>query len=436
MLSSIPAPLVGRIRRSEFGVDRPSSPPTQPPPRPQLVTEGQLLGGAYRVRRPIGSGGLGQVLDAMDETLGRRVALKLSWEPNDRLRAEARAIAAFRHPSLPTLHYFGTDRSLDFVVLERIYGVTVSDQLTILQQAEEPMSTREVIELLSATADAISTIHEAGLFHLDVRPSNIMLTADRRVVLMDFGLVVPELGLAAQARHAGTRNYMAPELVGPVDVETARLADIYGLGVTAFELLTGRVPVEVRSVAELARRQDPLPSVRSFRSDVPEELAYLVDAMLDLDPARRPATADTVRRQLTPSRRPVQQTRSYRLMVVEDSPFIAKTLAKYANNALPDVDVQVHYSAESALEALKTWEPDAMLLDMHMDGMNGIELCMYMRGAGIAPSCELIAVSASISADDRELLHLLGIRHFLAKDAQLQARLKPLLVEVRGRQVS
>jgi serine/threonine protein kinase len=174
----------------------------------------------------IRSGGLGQLIDAMDASLGRRVTLKVSWEDDSRLRLETRAMAPFRHASLPTIHSMGHDGDMDFVVLEHLYGITLADQLRLTRDTETLLPIDDVVRVLRATADALSVIHTAGLCHLDVRPDNIIVTADRRTVLVDCGLCVPELDLGRQAQEVATPAYMAPECRTALDQETARLADL------------------------------------------------------------------------------------------------------------------------------------------------------------------------------------------------------------------
>ena len=405
-----------------------------------IFEPGEVLGRLYEIRAVLGAGGMGQVFEAHDHALDRRVAIKAAWPnlPTPALRNEARALAAFRHPSLVTVHGIGVHRGIDYIVMERIYGVSLADEVHRRHRAGTPLEVPEVLEILKWAAEGLAVVHRAGIAHRDVKPSNIMLTPDRRVVLMDFGLVLPEFSMAQQEFIAGSPPYMAPEaLTNVLAAGSGQLVDIYALGATAFEMLAGHVPRDAPDLEALFQLcTKPPPDLRKIRPDVPEALVALIEEMLEPDPGARPQSAESVAWALgrIRDRRDVRAAapRPLRVLVVEDDKDVARVIGFYAKKALGnDIEVSTVHDGVSALTALRRESPDLMLLDLHMPRMNGIEVAMYMRGEGLAPKCGIVSVSAGAQEHDRQLLHQLGIRHVVQKGEGLSERLGEVLREVR-----
>jgi serine/threonine protein kinase len=399
---------------------------------------GETLGRVYEIRRVLGSGGMGQVLEAHDHALDRRVAIKASWPDLGLppLREEARAMAALRHPTLVTVHGLGVHRGIDYIVMERIYGVSLGDLLEQRLSNDQPFGVKEAVAILKSVAEGLAVVHGAGIAHRDVKPGNIMLTPDNRVVLMDFGLFLPEVQMTRADLVAGSPPYMAAEaLTGDLLPGSGPLVDIHALGVTAFELLTGRLPRSGATLQMLYEsHHDPVPDVRKYRPDVPKRLAELITEMMAEAPGRRPQSAEQVGWQLSASVESVAPKKAHgirRVLIVEDDASLAKLMALYVRRALGNhVEVVVAADGEKAVAALHKSAPDVMLLDLHMPKMNGIEVCMYMRGAHVAEDCHVILVSAGAQEHDRQLLSQLGIRHFLTKGGDLGARLSEILVQI------
>lgn len=403
-----------------------------------IFTIGEVVGRVYEIRSVLGAGGMGQVFEAHDLALDRRVAIKANWPnlPAPPLRNEARALAAFRHASLVTVHGIGVHRGIDYIVMERIYGVSLADALDQRAAQAQLMSVDEVMRVLAATAEGLAVVHRAGIAHRDIKPSNIMLTPDHRVVLMDFGLVLPEFDVAQQEKIAGSPPYMAPEaLANVVGRGAGQLVDVYALGVTAWEMLVGRVPhpgyADLQELWE--RLKTPAPLAHELRPDVPDGLSRLIAEMMERDPAARPQSAEVVswqvKRLAAEARRhtPVPR-RQTRVLIVDDDTDIARVLAFYVDKALGRAEITRVEDGESALEHLRRAPPpDVMLLDLHMPKMNGIEVAMYVRGEELAPDCRIIAVSAGAQEHDRQLLHQLGIREFVEKGSGLGERLAAVL---------
>jgi serine/threonine protein kinase/Tfp pilus assembly protein PilF len=260
--------------------------------------------GHYRVLRRLGRGGMGEVYEAEDTRLRRRVALKRLIEAPDgtsgslsRLRREAEALAAINHPNVVTVHAVEEEDGATFVVMELVDGRTLSELLP-----DTGFEMDRLFELALPIVAALEAAHSRGVLHRDLKPSNVMVTPDGRVKVVDFGLakLLEEGRESGDTRWTttvgvvGTAPYMSLErLVGdPAD----RKSDLYSMGVLLFEMATGRLPFESKTMAGLIRRllQESAPSARTFRPDVPEALDRLMSDLLTREPAARPGSAGEV----------------------------------------------------------------------------------------------------------------------------------------------
>jgi eukaryotic-like serine/threonine-protein kinase len=251
------------------------------------------------IRERIGRGAFGEVYRAWDPKLDREVALKLlrehwSRHEDNAILEEGRLLARVRHRNVVTIH--GADRADNRVGLwmELIDGET-------LQQAVERGRTftpADVVRIGIELAGAVGAVHDAGLLHRDIKPHNIMLARDGRVVLMDFGT-----GHDARTGEphglSGTPLYLAPELLG--GGPPSAFADIYSVGVVLFYLLTRTHPVRGTTLSDLrvAHQSRPTVDVRELRSDVPRALALVIARALDPEPGRRQPTAKVLVSELT-----------------------------------------------------------------------------------------------------------------------------------------
>jgi serine/threonine-protein kinase len=260
---------------------------------------GQLLQGIYRLRRRVGAGAMGEVWEAQDECLFRTVAIKTSRPGDlDTLFQEGQALAAVRHPAVPAVHAMGSLGMMPFLVMERVAGRSLEQLLVQRRQDGDSFPVPEVVEMLQALADGLDAIHSAGLSHRDIKPANILVGPRQRLVFVDFGIVVPECRSGrGESLISGTPYYMAPEVIaGRVRCGEGRLADLYALGVLAFELLTLEPPFVAGTAMEVLRQHmyEPAPRVGRLRQDTPEALDALITSLLAKDPAERPQTAHEV----------------------------------------------------------------------------------------------------------------------------------------------
>jgi eukaryotic-like serine/threonine-protein kinase len=260
-----------------------------------LVIEGALLSGCYRVGAMIGSGGMSVVHEARDLRLARSVALKFpigndARGLSERLFREARAAARVNHPAIVTVFAHESDEpsGLDYIVMERLYGEDLGTRLA----RSRSLLAAEVWELGCSIADVLMAVHDAGLVHRDLKPTNVFFaTYPRRsdqLKLLDFGLVkqldLPTLTHTGEA--LGTAAYMAPEQI----LDSKRVdprSDFYALGVLLFECLSGALPHRTQTVEDLARRVLTETEPQLAVDDASAGLATIIRRCLRRSPADR-----------------------------------------------------------------------------------------------------------------------------------------------------
>lgn len=278
--------------------------------------EGELLGGRYRLGRQIGSGGMGVVREAVDETLQNRVAVKLLHEHADsspqsvaRLAREARAAAALGHPNIVRIMDMGTLDKGAYLVMELLQGVTLEEELD-----EKPLELKRAVRVHLQLLDALEAAHTAGVLHRDVKPANTFLTklgdGTELVKLLDFGLayLVEQTGSAKLTQTGitlGTPAYMSPERLYGERMDPR--SDLYAVGVSLYESLTGDLPFIAESPVEIRRRilLDDVPDIRRERPEVGDGLAALIRRSLEKNPKHRFETAREMAEALAAAIEPV-----------------------------------------------------------------------------------------------------------------------------------
>lgn len=251
--------------------------------------------GRYEILEQVGAGGMGVVFRARDTRLDRIVALKrLPESLRDHPRAvelflrEARSAARLNHPNLVTIHDVDQEDGRYFITMEFLEG----QPLAVLLRQRGRFRPRTVQRLGLQAAAGLQYAHENRIVHRDVKTSNLFLTRDRTLKIMDFGLAkVLEEVRRASTIVGGTPYYMAPEQSLGLAVDGR--ADLYALGVTFFELLTGSLPFTTGDVA-YHHRHTPPPDPRERAPGLPERFARLVLEMLAKEPEARPASAGVV----------------------------------------------------------------------------------------------------------------------------------------------
>ncbi|WP_051712564.1 serine/threonine-protein kinase [Spirillospora albida] len=255
-----------------------------------------VLSGRYRLLERLATGGMGEVWRAVDESLGRDVAVKLlRLEFDDdasaqaRFESEARLAAGLHHGGIAQVYDFGAQDGRTFLVMELVPG----EPLDEIIGRDGGLPVEAVLDLLVQAARALAVPHAAGIVHRDVKPANLMVSPDGAVKITDFG-IARRLAAAAQTQTGmvmGTAHYISPEQASGKEVSPS--ADLYSLGVVAYECLTGRPPFEGRGPVQIAMKhvRDAAPELPAH---VPAAVRELVAALLAKSPADRPQDASEV----------------------------------------------------------------------------------------------------------------------------------------------
>ncbi|HEV7805003.1 MAG TPA: protein kinase [Solirubrobacteraceae bacterium] len=266
-----------------------------------------LIAGRYELGERLGYGGMSTVQVAVDRRLERQVALKLLAEhlADDsqfisRFKREALAAARLVHPNIVQVFDFGFDEpsGRHYIVMEYIRGRSGAEIL----REETRLGVADTLVLVDGACRGLAHAHRMGVIHRDVKPGNILCSDDGAVKLADFGIAKAMIGQTSQITQAGsvlgTAAYLAPEQASGAEVGPQ--ADLYGLGVVAYQLLAGRLPYDAASLTELAllqQRSYP-PCLDEIAPEVPEALAIAIQRALSLEPEQRYAGAEEMRRAL------------------------------------------------------------------------------------------------------------------------------------------
>jgi TolB-like protein/tetratricopeptide (TPR) repeat protein len=265
----------------------------------------QRLGPGLSIERELGGGGMSRVFLARDASLNRLVVLKVLHGAGEgvsleRFRREMLLAASLQHPHIVPVLAAGDLDGVPWYTMPWIEGLSLRDRL----QADHQLPVRDALRILRDVARGCTYAHARGIVHRDIKPENILLTGDAAVII-DFGIAKALIEAQASAPHEagltrvgftlGTPTYMAPEQAA-ADPTLDHRADLYALGVVAFELLAGRPPFQGTSSQQLlkAHLADPVPPLGEFRTAMPAGLVDLVNACLAKNPEDRPRDAEAV----------------------------------------------------------------------------------------------------------------------------------------------
>ncbi|MBC8332196.1 MAG: serine/threonine protein kinase [Anaerolineae bacterium] len=261
---------------------------------------GRKLSDRYEIEDLLGAGGMSSVFRANDPNLRRAVAIKLihphlSSDPQfvSRFEEEAVSVAQLRHPNIIQVHDFANDGDTYYMVLEFVPGETLEDRMKRLNEDGRRFSTRDAVEIVANICDALEYAHKRGMIHRDIKPANIMLNLQGQSILMDFGIakIVGGKQHTATGAVVGTAFYMAPEIIRGEMAD--QRVDIYSLGVTLFETLTGKRPFEANSAMTILMMHlnDPVPNAHEINPDVPPAIVAAVVKAMAKDKDERYQTA-------------------------------------------------------------------------------------------------------------------------------------------------
>jgi uncharacterized RDD family membrane protein YckC len=271
--------------------------------RPTVDAPNGIAG--YRLLDELGRGGMGVVHEAVDETTGRHVAIKLlpkdvhrTDETAQRFLREAELAASLSHPRSTFVYAAGEEAGQFYIVMELISGGTLKEVIDRDGQLEVPRAVDYMLDVI----EGLNAAHAAGVIHRDVKPSNCFLDGHGRAKVGDYGLsksLVSDAGLTRTGAFMGTPLFAAPEQVRGARIDPR--TDIYAVGATLFYLIAGRAPFDgdaARVIAAIAA--DPPPRLRTLVPEVPKPLDRIIAQTLEKDPARRPDDLSVLRRLLLP----------------------------------------------------------------------------------------------------------------------------------------
>lgn len=256
-----------------------------------------LLSNRYLIKDTLGTGGMAVVYQGYDTALDRTVAIKIlrkdyseNQEVQELFRQEAKSAANLTHPNIITIHDFGFDEDRIFIIMEYVPG---PDLKTIIRERSDEglvFSVEETVSLISQACAGIGYAHRAGVVHCDVKPQNLIVTAENRLKVADFG-IARLLSTIQPDEHNdyvwGSPLYMSPEQAsGKAPVPAS---DVYSLGIIMYEMLTGRLPFHSDNIEDLVEAHKTIIPVhpRAYNREIPPELEKIILKVLSKEPASR-----------------------------------------------------------------------------------------------------------------------------------------------------
>jgi eukaryotic-like serine/threonine-protein kinase len=253
---------------------------------------GTVLSGRYKLEAKLGSGGMSTVYLARDATLDRSVAVKvmhreMSEQPDqlERFRQEARAVAKLSHPNVVAVIDAGEDGGHPYIVFEYVEGETLKQRIARVGA----LDTQEALAYAIEIARGLTVAHARNMVHRDIKPQNVLIDAEGRAKLTDFGISrqLEQDGMTATGRVLGTTDYVAPEQAMGHGADPR--SDIYSLGVVLYEMLVGQVPFHADSQVGVAMKHvnEELPDVQQRRPEISAAAALVVERATAKEPAKR-----------------------------------------------------------------------------------------------------------------------------------------------------
>jgi predicted Ser/Thr protein kinase len=255
--------------------------------------------GDFRIIREVGRGGMGAVFEAEQISLGRRVALKIlrfggvsDPEAIERFKREAETVAKLHHTNIVPIFNVGSEHGVNYYAMQFIDGKSLAE---VLAEKKQPLPPDQVAEWGLQAADALTHAHQRGVIHRDVKPSNLLLDKENRLWLTDFGLArrMDDVTLSLTGALLGTPRYMSPEQAAASTKRVDHRSDIFSLGATLYELLTGKPAFggdTPHDVIQQILTCEPTP-IRQQNSQVPRDLETIVMKCLAKEPGQRYSAA-------------------------------------------------------------------------------------------------------------------------------------------------
>ena len=343
---------------------------------------GTLFDGRYQVVRKLGAGGMANVYLAEDQELGRRVAIKIlnDRHANDeqfveRFRREAKNAAALSHPNIVSIYDRGEAEGTYYIAMEYLDGRTLKE--LIVQRGPAPVTVS--VEYARQVLSALRFAHRHGIVHRDIKPHNVLVDAEGRVKVTDFGIARAGASQMTEAGSiVGTAQYLSPEQARGTDVD--QRSDLYSLGVVLYELITGTLPFNGDTPVEIAMKHlstvPELPSER--RPDVPRDLDLIVMRALAKDPDDRYESAEEMDADLERFLRgaavsPLTEESATQIMRAPTAPLAATaaTMVSPPRRGAPLPPPPVYYDLEEPIQRRPVWPWLAALLFVVGAGIGG-----------------------------------------------------------------
>ncbi len=255
-----------------------------------MIKIGMLVGGRYEILEKIGTGGMSDVYKAKDHKLNRFVAVKVlkqefSENTNfvSKFRIEAQAAAGLMHSNIVNVYDVGEENGIYYIVMELVEGITLKKYI----EKKARLSVKEAISIAIQVSMGIEAAHNNHIIHRDIKPQNIIISKDGKVKVTDFGIAKAATSNTITSNVMGSVHYTSPEQArGGYSDEKS---DIYSLGVTLFEMLTGRVPFNGETTVAIAIKhiQEPMPSPREYVPEIPVSAEQIVLKCTQKSPDRR-----------------------------------------------------------------------------------------------------------------------------------------------------
>lgn len=255
-----------------------------------MIKIGMLMGERYEILEKIGTGGMSDVYKAKDHKLNRYVAVKVlkqefSENANfvSKFRVEAQAAAGLMHPNIVNVYDVGQDEGIHYIVMELVEGITLKKYI----EKKARLSVKEAISIAIQVSMGIEAAHNNHIIHRDIKPQNIIISKDGKVKVTDFGIAKAATSNTITSNVMGSVHYTSPEQArGGYSDEKS---DIYSLGITLFEMLTGRVPFNGETTVAIAIKhiQEEMPSPRDYIAEIPFSVEQIVLKCCQKSPDRR-----------------------------------------------------------------------------------------------------------------------------------------------------
>lgn len=255
-----------------------------------MLKTGIVIGERYEIIEQIGTGGMSYVYKAKDHKLNRYVAVKVlksEFSENkgfvSKFRVEAQAAAGLAHPNIVNVYDVGEDNGLHYIVMELVEGITLKEYI----EKKARLSVKEAISIAIQVSMGIEAAHNNHIIHRDIKPQNIIISREGKVKVTDFGIARAATSNTITSNVMGSVHYTSPEQArGGYSDEKS---DIYSLGITMFEMLTGRVPFNGETTVSIAIKhiQDEMPSPRDFVPEIPASVEQIIFKCTQKSPDRR-----------------------------------------------------------------------------------------------------------------------------------------------------